>query len=462
MTSGEQSTARARNDGFALVLLGSLAFLAMILLFFAHQDRQHSLVDFRVSYASAICLLQHGDPYRQDDLIRTYREVYGEIPADSYGDYVLHVESRYFYLPTVFLVTMPLARLPFGIAQIVWMALIAGACILATYFAWDLAADKAPVLSGALLSSYLVNSLSSVAWGNAAGLAVSLCVIAVWCFLRERFVWAGILCLAISLALKPHDSGFVWLYFVLAGAVSRKRAWRSLFTLAAGSVPVLLWLTSVAPQWIQEMSSNLSQLSVRGAINDPGPASVLDRGACMLTNLQSVFGQIWDNPLFYNLATYGVSAVFLTVWLKGLRMPQARERAWFLLAAIAAFSVLPIYHRLYDARLLMLTVPAFALLWSRRGLLRWLALLFTGVSFILTADLPWVAYLAWIARLHPATTGVPGELQIIAKAIPVPLSVLAASVFYLAMALRREQVFEASGKLPASQGFRDTPFVVAE
>ncbi len=52
-----------------------------------------------------------------------------------------------------------------------------------------------------------------------------------------RCVWVGILCLAVSLAIKPHDGGLVWLYFILAGGAFRKRALQSLVvTLALRTV----------------------------------------------------------------------------------------------------------------------------------------------------------------------------------------------------------------------------------
>jgi len=80
------------------------------------------------------------------------------------------------------------------------------------------------VVCGALIGFFLANCELLIVLGNMAGVAIGLCVVAVWCFLRERYVAAGIFCLAISLAIKPHDSGLVWLYFLLAGGIYRRRA----------------------------------------------------------------------------------------------------------------------------------------------------------------------------------------------------------------------------------------------
>ena len=43
-----------------------------------------------------------------------------------------------------------------------------------------------------LLCLFLLGSELLLEFGNAAGIAISLCVIAVWCFLKDRFVSAGI------------------------------------------------------------------------------------------------------------------------------------------------------------------------------------------------------------------------------------------------------------------------------
>ena len=90
--------------------------------------------------------------------------------------------------------------------------LTVGGLITASFLIWNLSANYAPIVCGALIGFLLVNSEVIVVLCNPAGIAISLCVVAVWCFLRERYVPVGILCLAVSLALKPHDVGLVSLF----------------------------------------------------------------------------------------------------------------------------------------------------------------------------------------------------------------------------------------------------------
>ena len=95
---------------------------------------------------------------------------------------------------------------------------------LACCLIWSIAADYSLPVATCLLALMLANSEVLFAFGNAAGVAISLCAIAVWCFYTGRFAFVGVVFLAASLAIKPHDSAAVWLYLLIAGGAYRKRA----------------------------------------------------------------------------------------------------------------------------------------------------------------------------------------------------------------------------------------------
>ncbi len=274
---------KARKDGLYLLLLGSAVFLFLGTAL--ESVSPSSMSDFKVVYYSARCLLHHSDPYNESNVLRTYRDEGGERPSESARD--LQVVTQYIYLPTAFSFTVPFAMLPFGPAHLLWMALVVGGLIFASFLIWDLGADYAPIVTGALLFFLLANAELLVIIGNTCGIAISFCVLAVWCFYKKRFAALGVLCLAIGLALKPHDTGLVWLYFLLAGGVYRKRALQTLAVFAALSLPVILWVTQVSQHWMQELSSNMSALSVHGGLNDPSPASSGAHGIGMMINLQT-------------------------------------------------------------------------------------------------------------------------------------------------------------------------------
>jgi hypothetical protein len=349
------------------------------------------------------------------------------------------------YPPTIFIFTLPFAMLPWGPAHLLWMVLTIGSLILASFLIWNLGADYAPIVSGVLVAFLLANSELLVITGNAAGIAISLCVVAVWCFFRERFIPVGILCLALSLALKPQDSGLVWLYFLLAGGVFRKRALQTLVATVVISLPAVLWVWHIAPLWMQEMHANVLAYSVHGGINDPGLSSTGGHGLDMLINLQTVASVFWDDPRFYNLVTYLICAPLLLLWVfTALRSRTSAKRAWLALAAIAALTMLPVYHRQVDTRLLLLTIPACAMLWAKGGRIGRLALLVTTTGIVSISDLPWAILLALIGKFHLPATRLSGWLVMAVQVFPIPLILLVMGAFYLWIYMSRSSIPAAS------------------
>lgn len=419
---------RARRDGLHLVLLGSVAFLLLGIAL--EQAATAPVVDFKVVYYPARCLIQHRDPYMESEVRRVYAAEGETVQLDSAK--TGQIITRNMYPPSGLFLMVPFALLPWGPAHILWLALTAGSFILASLLIWNLGSGYAPIVSGVLVGFLLANSESLLITCNVAGIAISLCVVAVWCFFRERFVLVGILCLAVSLALKPHDAGLVWLYFLLAGGVYRKRALQTLAVTIAISLPAVLWVGQVSPHWIQELHSNVLTLSVHGGLLDPGLASTGSHGLDMLVSLQAVLSVFWDDPRFYNLVSYLVCAPLVIAWgWITLRTRPSAGRAWLALAAISALSMLPVYHRQVDARLLLLTVPACAMLWAEGGRIGRLALAVTTAGLVLTGDIPWTIFLSLISKLHLPATALMGNMLVAAQVFPVPLILLVTGAFYL-------------------------------
>jgi len=265
---------KARRDGLYLVFLGSAVF---VLIGSALENAVPvPTADFRVVYYSARCLLEHHDPYNESDLKYTYRVDGGETPNDT--PTIRRTETQYIYFPSAFPLTIPFALFPFGPAHILWLASTAGSLILGSILMWDVGATYAPVMTGALICLLLANCELFLAVGNPGGIAIGLCVIAAWCFIRGRWVPAGVICMALSLMLKPQDSGLIWVYFLLAGGVNRKRAIQTLVVIVGLSLPATLWLSHIAPNWANELHTNLFANSARGDLSDPGPTSSAGHG----------------------------------------------------------------------------------------------------------------------------------------------------------------------------------------
>jgi hypothetical protein len=426
-----------RRDGLVFLLLGCMVFL---LLGVALENAVPGpMSDFKAVYYGARCVIHHNDPYKNGEILRLYQAEGGQFPSDPIiSRSVRRAVLVCINLPTALFLTLPFAVLPWGLAHALWISVMVASLVLGAFLMWNLGADFAPVLCGALICLVLVNSQVVVIIGNAACIAVGLCLVAVWCFLENRFVLPGVLCLAISLLLKPHDAGLVWLYFLLAGGVQRKRALQTLIVVIVVALPAVLWVYRVSPHWMTELHSNLLQTTARGDLNDPGPSSMGAHTLGMIVSLQTIVSLFRDDPHFYNPVTYLVCAPLLLVWVfVTLRSRATQSRSWLALAAIAALSMLPVYHRQYDTKLLLLTVPACVMLWAEGGLIGWFAVLLNAAGFVLTGDLTWAVLLALINHLHLSTSGPHGQLLTAVVVFPVPLILLVMGVFYLWVYARR-------------------------
>ena len=427
---------RRRSDGLIFAMLGAVVFLGIGIAW--RHVSAIEMGDFKVVYYSARCLLAHGDPYNEQNVLRVYYAEGRERPTEPLLD--RQVKTRFFYPPTAFLLTLPFAILGFGAGAAVWTILLAGCFILAAIAAWDLGADEAPVASGILAGLVLLNSFWLFMIGNSAGIAVSFCVVAVWCFCRQRFELLGILILAISLALKPNDSGLVWLFLVLAGGALRKRALQSLAVLLILSLPVLLWVTHVAPHWYAELKANMASLSGIGSIVDPTATGVAGKNMDSLVQLQTVVSIFFPRPEAYNLLTWLICAPLLGLWIfVSVRKGSDRTMAWLALAAAAPLSMLPTYHFQHDAKLLLLTIPACAILWAERGIIGWCSLLITGAGIIVNGDIFTAIRILLTRNVLLSDEGFGNHLATVILTRPGPLVLFVMAIFYL-WACRRHAI----------------------
>jgi hypothetical protein len=445
---------KARLDGLYLLLLGCAAFL--LFGFALEHILDTGMGDFKAVYFSSLTLVEHHDPYREADLLQTFQANGGQfsaIPASAAA------ERRAILLcintPATLMLLAPFAMLPWGPAHILWMSLTAAGFILAACLMWSLGARNAPILAGGLLGLILLNSELLIFEGNMAGLVISLCAIAVWCFIEDRFVPLGILFLALGLITKPQDTGLIWLYFLLAGGIQRRRALQTLLVAALLKLPAVLWVAHVAPNWIHELFANLAAASARGDLNDPGPTSMGAHNLGGMINLQTALAYLRDDPRFYNPLAWLICAPPLIVWaITVLRArptlhtpdprpqtpytkpqtPDPKPQTLLPLAAIAVLTLLPVYHRQYDAKLLLLAVPACALLWSRSDqsrLIARIAALLTFAAILITGDLTWAFALGLIANAHAATSGSSTLFAVNAIFFALPFTLLALSTFFV-------------------------------
>ena len=431
-----QSMTRERRNPLLWLLLCTVIFVA----FGSDLERTSpdGMANFKAVYYGARCLLQHHDPYNESEFLRVYQAEGGTFPSDSTWSATFRRSVLICVnLPTSLFLIAPFAMLAWGPAHLLWMSLIVGSLIFSALLIWSLARKDAHGVSLFLTCLLLANGELLLAGGNLAGISISLCVVAVWCFLEGKFWAAGVLCLAISLALKPHDAGLVWLFFLLAGGAYRKRALQTLVVTVALSLPAAFSVTQISPHWMSELHTNLATTSATGDISDPGPTSMSAGSFPMIIDLQTVISVFRDDPRIYNPVTYLLCVALMGLWaFTTLRSSISPKRDWLALAAIAPLTILVTYHRSYDARLLLLTVPACAILWAEGGRTRWLALGVNTLAILFTADIPLAFFFHLTSNYHWDPASLSGKMLTVLLLRPAPLILLAIALFYLWVYMR--------------------------
>lgn len=431
MSAPRMVTARSfpggRLIGFVLVLLGGMYCLGR--LYATRNSFTHYLgVDFRAVYGSSRCLIAGCNPYNSVDM-RTQFLAHGgslaEADTPQYGPFQPHYVG---YPPSALFYLAPFALLPWPLAWKVFLCVGIGLYAIAALLFADLCSEYVPIAASACLGYFLAVEHDIVMLGQPTLLAAALLSIGVWCLVKNRCPRLGVLSFALSLALKPPLGGLFLLYFLIATPSYRKRALQVIGLTVILCLPALLWFSQhfATRNWVQDYKANLSGISAPGKISDPGPQNKSEN---LIIDLQTIVSRYRDEPSFYNPAVWIFSATVIAVWIYPVRrLRPSLEKDILCIAVIATFSMLPVYHRSYDSRALLILFPALAVLmkrtvwWGRTA-----AILTVLASFVLSE---------WYSRGTRPASRVALYLKhslILQTAVVhiVPLILLAISAFYL-------------------------------
>ena len=376
-----------RLASYLITLLGCLVF---IVLGFHREPRVFHFRDFKQPYASARCVLKHCNPYSESDTEKQYFAAHG---PDN--DHLVFVPYSALYPPPSLLLLTPVSALPYPVAQTFWLLLIAGSFSAAALLMADLCAPYGSLLAVLALACFVANSDVLLMLGQLSGVAIALLAIGIWLFLREKTLVA-ILCVTIALCLKPHDVVLFLPYFFIAGRPWRKGFWGIVGLTAILTVVSVAWF-STSPgtaHWLSDIRASLAGNSAPGSVNDPGPSNPASDA---IASLQAVFSVVRDSRPFYSAAAYLTTAILYLAWIyAALRMRNSQAKHLLAVASLACITLLPIYHRQYDTRLLLLIFPAIALLFG----LRRRALGVTGLVLALVAIFPALAQIVGRVIAH--------------------------------------------------------------
>jgi hypothetical protein len=269
------------------------------------------------------------------------------------------------YPLTALVLIAPLSRLPWSVAYALWLVinLVLFAAMLCALVALAGVSYRSP---GAILLIAATLALApfhtGIVTGNVALVVIELGVVAVWTAREHRDLTSAIL-LAISVGLKPQIGLCLILYYLL------RRRWR----LVSITLALLILLTALGllrmqlshTPWLANYLNDNQVLLERGILANFTPVNPMRFG---LINLQVVLYSFAGSIGLSNGLAAAVGVTLAVVWAVGMYRLRGHEELELLgLSAIAVVSLLPVYHRFYDAGLLVLPLCWMCISFTRRG-----------------------------------------------------------------------------------------------
>jgi hypothetical protein len=407
---------------FAFLLIPALQFHAMV----------YQVADFKTVYSSSKCLIDQCDPYDSAALLKEYVKGGGDVSPKSELSAFLPFQAL--YPPSSLFWVTPFALLPWSAALAVWSVVSGTLFVTAVFLIADICRQWTSEVPIILLGLFLATSTLLLTTAQPSSVAISLCAIGVWSLVRNRFIGLGVFCFALSLALKPQIGGLIVIYFLLAGGQYWRRSVAILATAAILCLPGILWAAHnpAASNWPQELKANIAGGSTRGSMNDPGPSSY---NSHLVTDLQSVIAVLDDDPPIYNRISWGIVGSMILIWAFVARRSKPSLKKDLLgVAAIACLGLLPIYHRHYDVRLLVVTFPAVGILMAEGGLIRLLAVLPPFAAIACSHP----TFIRDHLHLHQESLG---PIKTVLLLRLSPLALLFSGIFYLVLFVRTLDIY---------------------
>jgi hypothetical protein len=443
IADGDKAQRRRVILALLLALMGIVVFLSR-----GYHDERLALKfrDFKQPYSSARCLVKGCDPYNESSTRAVFLAAHGQ---DS--DSVVFEPYSALYPPFSLAALVPVAALEYPEAHVLWEFLIAATFSAAVLLTADLCALAGSVaLPVTLLAVFTASSTILIMLGQISGLVIALLAIGFACVARAGFAsrpawlpspvyaWVAGICFCVAVLLKPHDAAIPLLYLLFAG-----RTWRRVFAVIlivslvfAGAS--LAWFAHM-PQtahWLPELRANLHGNAMPGGPNSPRPDQI---GGLEQAGLQSIFAIFIATPGIYNLAAIAASLMFLAAWLVPMiRLRDGLRKHTLAVAAIACLALMPVYHRQYDSRMLLLVFPAIAILLAQRRDRGWglAALGLAAVATVVTSH-----NFLHILERHESRILHASTLQTLVMYRPIAVSMVLLFLFFLGMLFRemREQ-----------------------
>ena len=260
-------------------------------------------------------------------------------------------------------VLSPFTVLPWSVAITLWIVISTGAAVLSPFALISLCGVAIADLRAQvfLVAVFALTPLhTGLGTANPAMLAISLTVAAVWAEHRGKLSLAGAL-LAVAVCLKPTVAGGVLLYYLV------RRRWRvtgiaCAIAVAVAGLAVLRFQLAGVP-WMASYIENTHRIFAAGSLADFARPDAIRFN---MINAQVLFYSLLGNAPLANRLAQLLGAGLLGLWL-WLCYRQRAPSELLEISAISVLSLISVYHRFYDAAVLIWPLAWCLLLVERRS-----------------------------------------------------------------------------------------------
>lgn len=299
--------------------------------------------DLAQNYAASRLWLRGQNPSNPENFVALWQQ-------EVHSTIAVTVRTRLAPPLGTMLLLSPIAALPWHAAKIAWTIVLLAAfafSVLALARVGSLRLAEPRTLAFIAGALALAPFHTGIATGNVSIVVVGACATAIWAAHCELDVVAGAL-FAIACTFKPHVGAFLVLYYLV------QRRWRlfgSALAFTAGfAIIAALWMQLRGVVWFHDYLHNAGGFVTANRIDAFSADNPI---RFMLINLQVPFYSFTGNTSSANLLALSTGAVLVCVWIYLTIRNHTQQSELLALATIAVLCLLPLYHRLYDAALLI-------------------------------------------------------------------------------------------------------------
>lgn len=322
--------------------------------------QEHEFNDLLSPYVQTQLWIHGYDPYSPKSLLDYWPSSAAQFPfpADEVlnGSMLRNHGIPTAYPPTCFVVLAPLALMSWPISKIIWAittAMLFVIMICALISVGELKNDKRCLYAFLIFAFLLAPFHTGIAIENIGIAATELGVIAIWTTQKKENLATSLL-LVFAISLKPQI-GLCFLAFYLLN-----RRWRivGITTLAESAIAfiAIARMQTGGVAWLSSYKLANRTLFAAGVLSNFAPENPTRFG---LINLQVVLYNLFGTRFEINFFAVGIALCLFALFLWLIPGRTRSENDFLQLSAIVVISLLPVYHRFYDASLLIVPVRYF-------------------------------------------------------------------------------------------------------